>query len=98
MKSTTGVRSGVSASAVIEMSTWFEASTGILVSCETRTGSSFTFRRLAYSFREVPCRARPMLAAAGGVLNQPRRVCEHGDAQHPGLLDRVDARALARRG
>src|SRR3954471_16488133 len=32
------------------MSTWFDASTGILVSCETSTGSSFTFRRLAYSF------------------------------------------------
>src|SRR5579863_1237059 len=48
-KSTTGSRSGVSASGVIEMSTWFAASTGILVSCETSTGCSFTPSRLAYS-------------------------------------------------
>src|SRR5580704_5842851 len=31
------------------MSTWLAASTGILVSCDTSTGSSFTPRRLAYS-------------------------------------------------
>src|SRR5271167_761827 len=48
-KSTTASRSGVSASAVIEISTWFEASTGILVSCETSTGCSFTPSRFAYS-------------------------------------------------
>src|SRR6516225_10964628 len=49
MKSTTLSRSGVSASGVTEMSTWLAASTGILVSCDTSTGSSFTPRRLAYS-------------------------------------------------
>src|ERR1700692_1941008 len=32
------------------MSTWFDASTGTLVSWLTGTASSFTFRRLAYSF------------------------------------------------
>src|SRR5579872_6856717 len=31
------------------MSTWFAASTGTLVSCETRTGSSLTPSRLAHS-------------------------------------------------
>src|SRR4029450_6495499 len=49
-KSTTFTRSGVYASGVTEMSTWFDASTGTLVSWLTGTASSFTFRRLAYSF------------------------------------------------
>src|SRR5437773_11414188 len=50
MKSTTFNRSAVSASGVTEMSTWFDASTGTLVSWLTGTASSLTFRRLAYSF------------------------------------------------
>src|SRR4029434_10493262 len=49
-KSTTFSRSGVSASGVTEMSTWFDASTGTLVSWLTGTASSFTLRRFAYSF------------------------------------------------
>src|SRR5579862_7223556 len=49
MKSTTLFRSAFSASGVTEMSTWFAASTGTLVSCETRTGSSLTPSRLAHS-------------------------------------------------
>ena len=49
-KSTTFRRSGVSASGVTEMSTWFDASTGTLVSWLTGTASSFTLRRFAYSF------------------------------------------------
>src|SRR5438309_6561404 len=48
-KSTTFSRSAVSASGVTEMSTWFDASTGTLVSWLTGTASSFTFKRLAYS-------------------------------------------------
>src|SRR5437667_4166664 len=48
-KSTTLRRSAVSASGVTEMSTWFDASTGTLVSWLTGTGSSLTFSRLAYS-------------------------------------------------
>src|SRR5664279_1210385 len=50
MKSTTLSRSGVSASGVTEMSTWFDASTGTFVSWLTGTTSSFTLSRLAYSF------------------------------------------------
>src|SRR6266436_6638448 len=49
MKSTTFNRSAVSASGVTEMSTWFDASTGTLVSWLTGTASSFTLKRLAYS-------------------------------------------------
>ena len=49
-KSTTLSRSGVSASGVTEMSTWFDASTGTFVSWLTGTASSFTPRRFAYSF------------------------------------------------
>src|SRR5690349_20418883 len=48
-KSTTLSRSGVSASGVTEMSTWFDASTGTLVSWLTGTATSFTPRRFAYS-------------------------------------------------
>ena len=35
------------------MSTWLEASTGTLVSCETSTGSSLTLRRRAYSLARI---------------------------------------------
>src|SRR6476646_4458321 len=49
MKSTTLSRSGVSASGVTEMSTWFDASTGTFVSWLTGTACSLTPRRFAYS-------------------------------------------------
>src|SRR6478609_6224307 len=49
MKSTTLSRSGVSASGVTEMSTWFDASTGTFVSWLTGTASSLTPSRFAYS-------------------------------------------------
>ena len=48
-KSTTFSRSGVAASGVMLMSTWFDASTGTLVSWLTSTASSLTPSRRAYS-------------------------------------------------
>src|SRR5262245_10881379 len=62
MKSTTFRRSAVSASGVTEMSTWFDASTGTLVSWLTGTASSLTFSRFAYSFARIhagPLHASP---------------------------------------
>ena len=55
-------------------------------------------QQLGVFLRQHPGGAGPMIAAAGGVLDQPGRVGEHGDAQHAGLLDGVDARAGAGRG
>ena len=46
-KSTTFSRSGVTESGEMVMSTWLDASTGTLVSCDTGTASSFTPRPLA---------------------------------------------------
>ena len=46
-------RSGVTDSGEIVMSTWFDASTGTLVSWETGTASSFTPSRRAYSLASV---------------------------------------------
>src|SRR6266404_5915359 len=66
MKSTTFSRSGVSASGVTEMSTWFDASTGTLVSWLTGTTSSFTLRRLAYSL--ASSHAGPLHAAPCPVV------------------------------
>src|ERR1700680_13451 len=48
------------------MSTWFDASTGTLVSWLTGTASSFTFRRLAYSL--ASSHAGPLHAAPCPVV------------------------------
>ncbi len=88
-KSTTLSRSGVSASGVTEMSTWFDASTGTLVSWLTGTALELHVEALGIFVRQHPCGAAPCFAATGGVFDQPRRVGENGDAQHAGLLDRV---------
>src|SRR5207237_9918547 len=80
MKSTTFNRSDVSASGVTEMSTWFDASTGTLVSWLTGTASSFTFRRLAYSFANThagPLHASPdpevFSTSHGALASTPTR-------------------------
>src|ERR1700742_3100557 len=95
-KSTTFTRSGVSASAVMLRSTWFAANTGIFVSCDTRTGSSFTFSSRAYSL--ASSQAGPVIAGTTGVLHQPGGIGEHADAQHAGLADGIDTRTGPRRG
>src|SRR5437016_10295074 len=65
-KSTTFRRSAVSASGVTEISTWFDASTGTLVSWLTGTGSSLTFSRLAYSL--ASSHAGPLQASPDPVV------------------------------
>src|SRR6267142_966974 len=74
MTSTTLRRSAVSASGVIEISTWFEESTGTFVSWLTGIGSSLTLRRRAYSCASIqagPLHASPwpdMFSISQGAL------------------------------
>src|SRR3977135_2325235 len=74
MKPRTLGRSGVSVSGVIEISTWFEASTGTFVSWLTGIGSSLTLRRRAYSCASIqagPLHASPwpdMFSISQGAL------------------------------
>src|SRR5450631_2124009 len=79
-KSTTFKRSAVSASGVTEMSTWFDASTGTLVSWLTGMASSFTPRRLAYSLASThagPLHASPVpdvfSTSQGALASTPTR-------------------------
>src|SRR6266567_6043747 len=79
-KSTPFRRSVVSATAVTEISTWFDASTGTLVSWLTGTGSSLTFSRLAYSLASShagPLQASPdplvFSTSQGALASTPTR-------------------------
>jgi hypothetical protein len=79
-KSTTFSRSGVSASAVIDRSTWLLASTGTLVSWLTNTGCSFTPSNFAYSLLSIqagPDQASPaplvFSASHGRLASTPTR-------------------------
>src|SRR6266702_5931878 len=80
MKSITLMRSGVTASGEIVISTWLEASTGTLVSCETATAWSFTLNRRAYSLASVQpgpdhCSPLPLVFSTshGGLASTPTR-------------------------
>src|SRR3984885_8966459 len=80
MKSVTLRRSGVTDSGEIVMSTWLEASTGTLVSCDTATGWSFTSNRRAYSLASVQpgpdhCSPLPLVFSTshGGLASTPTR-------------------------
>src|SRR5579872_3015967 len=62
------------------MSTWFAASTGTLVSCETRTGSSLTPSRLAHSLESSQagpdqCSPEPVVfsTSQGALARTPTR-------------------------
>src|ERR1700745_3312878 len=80
MKSTTALRSAVSASGVIELSTLLAASHGPFVSWETKIGCNFTTRRSAYSLAKIQagpdqCSPEPVVfsTSQGALASTPTR-------------------------